>query len=262
MLSVLSDLDSYSASKPMSSDEVDSATSSEKVFDTTDTASDSESGSDIAVVYPTGWEEVIISFENELNEIYYILKKEMQKGKQIHPKLRYIFRFFYETPLKDVRVVIMGREPYHNPGQANGLAFSVDRGVDIPPTLMNIYCELKSEIDNFNIPNHGDLTKWARQGILLLNCSLTVEKERKITHEEVWRGIVKRTIKECSDKGGVIFVLWGKEASSFDQYIDTSVNKILKSSHPSPHSAGKGFFGCNHFKMINEILQPPIDWNL
>jgi uracil-DNA glycosylase len=205
--------------------------------------------------------------KHELDEIYHVLQKEVQKGKQIYPAFENIFRPFYETPLESVKVVIMGHEPYYNPGQANGLAFSVNRGLNIPPTLMNIYYELKNEIHDFIIPTHGDLTSWTKQGVLLLNCSLTVEKGRKITHEMVWKGLIKRVIKECSNKGGTIFVLWGKEAFNFDLYIDTSINTILKSSHPSPYSANKGpekekFFGCGHFKIINELLTTPINWNL
>jgi uracil-DNA glycosylase len=220
-----------------------------------------------SIEFPRGWENIFISFKKELDEIYYLLREEIQKGKQIYPTFENIFRPFYETPLESVRVVIMGQEPYHNPDQANGLAFSVNRGTKIPPTLMNIYYELEDEIHDFSIPDHGDLTNWTKQGVLLLNCSLTVERERKITHEVVWEGLIKRIVKECSNKGGVIFVLWGKEAFKFDIYIDTSINTILKSSHPSPYSADKGsnkekFFGCGHFKMINELLNTPINWNL
>ena len=213
-------------------------------------------------ILPEGWEELIISFEKELDEIFETLQKEIQKGKQIFPNFKEILRPFYETPFEKVKVLILGQEPYHNPGQANGLAFSVNKGTEIPPSLANILYEIKTEIENFNFPTHGDLTSWTKQGILLLNCSLTVEKERKISHKMVWRGIIRETIKKCSNKGKVIFVLWGKEAYTFDKYIDTSKNTILKSSHPSPHSAEKGFFGCNHFKKINELLDTPINWNL
>jgi uracil-DNA glycosylase len=214
------------------------------------------------IVLPKGWEKFIIDLKEELDEIFEVLQKQIQKGIEIYPKFDNILKPFYETPLEKVKIVIIGQEPYHNPGQANGLAFSVDEGIKIPPTLENIYQEIKKEIDNFKIPNHGNLTKWAKQGILLLNCSLTVEKKRKTSHEIVWRGIIREAVKKCSNKGGVIFVLWGKEASTFDRYIDTSINNILKTSHPSPYSADKGFFGCNHFKMINELLENPINWNI
>jgi uracil-DNA glycosylase len=248
----------------MSLEEFPSPSDNKDVKEALDAVSEAEES---MIMFPKGWEEVFINFKNELDEVYYILQEEIQKGKQIYPNFKDIFKTFYETSLEDVKVVIMGQEPYHNPGLANGLAFSVNKGVEIPPTLMNIYYELRNEIHGFSIPNHGDLTTWAKQGVLLLNCSLTVEKGRKITHEVVWRGLIRRIIKECSSKGGVIFVLWGKEAFNFDRYIDTSVNTILKSSHPSPYSADKGpekerFFGCGHFKMINELLDIPIDWNL
>jgi uracil-DNA glycosylase len=221
-----------------------------------------DSEHDDMIILPKGWENFFINFKEELNEIFYILQERIIQGIEIFPKFKDVLRPFYETPLSDVRVVILGREPYHNPNQANGLAFSVNKGDTIPLSLANIFLEISREIKEFRIPEHGDLTNWSKQGIFLLNQSFTVERKKEISHDMVWRGIVRKAIKLCSNKGGVIFVLWGKEASTFDKDIDTSVNTILKSAHPSPYSANKGFFGNNHFKMINELLDPPIDWNI
>nr|PNR46627.1 hypothetical protein PHYPA_013746 [Physcomitrium patens] len=178
---------------------------------------------------PFGWKEFIVSMADELNEIVTILKKEMDNGVIIFPALNDVLRAFYETPLSNVRVVMLGQEPYKGIGKANGLSFFVNKGYPVPPSLTNIFKEISDEIRSFNIPPHGDLTKW---------CKL------------------------CSAKGGVVFVLWGKTASTFDKEIDTSKNTILKVAHPSPFSANKGSFGCNHFTIINDLLDTSIDWNL
>nr|PNR37428.1 hypothetical protein PHYPA_020537 [Physcomitrium patens] len=174
----------------------------------------------------------IVSMADELDEIVTILKREMDNGVIIFPALNDVLRAFYETPLGNVRVVMLGQEPYKGIGKANGLSFSVNKGYPVPPSLTNIFKEISDEIKSFHIPPHGDLTKWYKQGVLLLN------------------------------SGGVVFVLWRKTASTFDKEIDTSKNIILKAAHPSPFSANKGFFGCNHFTIINDLLDTPIDWNL
>jgi uracil-DNA glycosylase len=211
------------------------------------------------VVIPMGWEYVIFNSLEDLDDIALVLLKEVKKGKIIYPPFEKVFRMLYETPLSIVRVVIIGQEPYHNHGQANGLAFSVDKGFPIPPSLKNIFNEIENETGCI-MPSHGDLSRWARQGILLINASLTVDKYREKSHDIMWEGFVRRCIRACSEKGKVIFVLWGKKAGTFDKDIDTSNNLILKSSHPSPYSADKGFFGCGHFRKINDNINPPIRW--
>lgn len=216
----------------------------------------------MSILLPPGWEEFIISMADDLDEIVLVLKREMDNGIIIFPTLNNVLRAFYETPLSAVRVVMLGQEPYKGIGKANGLSFSVNIGHPVPPSLINIFKEISKEIDEFSIPSHGDLTKWCNQGILLLNSALTTESTSNRSHDALWQRFTKTCIRLCSAKGGIIFVLWGKVASTFDKEIDTSRNTILKSSHPSPFSANKGFFGCNHFKIINSILDTPIDWNL
>lgn len=200
---------------------------------------------------------------DELDEIVTILEREINNGITIFPPLGNVLRALYETPLGDVRVVLLGQEPYKGIGKANGLSFSVSKEYPIPPSLTNIFKEISNEIEDFSPPSHGDLTRWCKQGVLLLNSALTTESGPSTrSHDALWQRFTKTCIRLCSAKGGVIFVLWGKTASAFDKEIDTSKNIILKAAHPSPFSANKGFFGCNHFKAINSILNTPIDWNV
>lgn len=216
----------------------------------------------MSLLLPSGWEEFIVSMADELDEIVTILRREMDTGIIVFPALSDVLRAFYETPLRNVRVVMFGQEPYKGIGKANGLSFSVNKGYPVPPSLTNIFKEISDEIEDFSIPSHGDLTKWCKQGVLLLNSALTTESGSSRSHDALWQRFTKTCIRLCSAKGGVVFVLWGKTASTFDKEIDTSKNTILKAAHPSPFSASKGFFGCNHFKIINNILDTPIDWNV
>ena len=222
----------------------------------------------------------MINFIHELEEIVEVIQREISNGVIIYPYLHQIMRPFYETPLNNVRIVIMGQEPYYNHGQANGLAFSVDKGVAIPPSLNNIFKEISETVEGFVMPSHGNLSSWCKQGVLLINTSLTVEYHnhflldpllseprfqgrKKRSHEALWKGFIRRTIKLCSEKGNVIFLLLGKEAGYFDKDIDTSKNTIFKSSHPSPYSVNRGFSGCGYFKMINDLLkEDAINWNI
>ncbi|MES2690639.1 MAG: uracil-DNA glycosylase [Bacteroidota bacterium] len=194
------------------------------------------------------------------------IKKEKQEGKIVYPPGSQIFRAFDLTPVKDVRVVILGQDPYHGAGQAHGLCFSVNKGVPMPPSLQNIFKELKTDIPEFNIPAHGDLSEWAKQGVLLLNATLTVEKDKAGSHQgKGWEQFTDAVIRHISDeKKHVVFILWGKFAQSKSPLIDETKHLVLKAAHPSPFSAYNGFFGCRHFSQTNDYLThhhlQPVVW--
>lgn len=195
------------------------------------------------------------------------LLAEKQAGKHIFPKGSEYFRALDLTPLDAVKVVILGQDPYHGAGQAHGLCFSVQPGVRIPPSLVNIYKEMQSDL---GIPpaRHGFLESWAKQGVLLLNSVLTVEEGRAAAHQgrgwERFTDAVIRTVNERCDH--VVFLLWGSYAQKKAAFVDTSRHLVLKSVHPSPLSAHGGFFGCRHFSKANEWLamqgRAPVDWRL
>lgn len=193
------------------------------------------------------------------------LQEEAASGKVVYPPAEDVFSAFRMTPLSDVKVVILGQDPYHGEGQAHGLAFSVNQGVRIPPSLRNIYKELESEYGRPS-PTHGYLTDWATQGVLLLNTSLTVEKANAGSHSKIgWQKITDAAIKIVSDHcPHVVFLLWGSHAQAKKPLIDESKHLILESVHPSPLSAYRGFFGCNHFLRANNFLEskglPGIKW--
>lgn len=193
------------------------------------------------------------------------LKTERATNTIIYPKGTLIFNAFNQTPYDKVKVVILGQDPYHNPGQAMGLSFSVPEGVKPPPSLMNIYKELNKDI-GLAIPTMGDLTKWANQGVLLLNAALTVRENEPASHAKIgWMEFTNDVIKHLSnEKKGIVFLLWGNFAQQKMIYIDATKHKILKAAHPSPLSAHNGFFGCKHFSLTNEYLVnnniDPIDW--
>ena len=176
------------------------------------------------------------------------LKTEKLSGNTIYPPGQLIFNAFDKTPFNTVKVVILGQDPYHNPKQAMGLSFSVPDGVPPPPSLVNIYKELHTDI-NMPIPTTGNLTKWAQQGVLLLNAVLTVRANEPASHAKIgWMNFTDATIKKISDeKANVVFVLWGKFAQEKQVLIDQTKHHVLKAAHPSPFSAEKGFFGCRHF---------------
>ncbi|MUK60460.1 uracil-DNA glycosylase [Aliivibrio fischeri] len=177
--------------------------------------------------------------------------------KRIFPKEEHIFTAFDLTPLNDVKVVILGQDPYHGEGQAHGLSFSVLPGVKIPPSLRNMYKELAEDIPGFTIPEHGYLKTWAEQGVLLLNTVLTVEEAKAHSHAKLgWETFTDSIIKRINeDMEGVIFLLWGAHAQKKGANIDTSRHFILQAPHPSPLSAHRGFFGCKHFSQTNELLR-------
>jgi uracil-DNA glycosylase len=192
---------------------------------------------------------------------------ERERGKRIFPKGCDWFRALDLTPLDQVRVVILGQDPYHGPGQAHGLCFSVKPGIRPPPSLVNIYKELESDL-GITPRRHGFLEHWARQGVLLLNSVLTVEMGRAASHRDRgWERFTDRIISEVNSKSEpVVFLLWGSYAQKKAAFVDSSRHLILKAAHPSPLSAHSGFFGCRHFSRTNAFLisrgQEPIDWAL
>lgn len=196
------------------------------------------------------------------------LLNEKQLKKIIYPPNSEIFNAFNLTPFEEVKVVIIGQDPYHGIGQAHGLSFSVREDVRIPPSLQNIYKELETDINGFKIPVHGNLTKWAQQGVLLLNATLTVEANKAGSHQKQgWEEFTDAAIKAVSDhKKDVVFILWGRFAQDKIKLIDTAKHYIIKSAHPSPFSAYNGFFGSKPFSQTNSYLQQkgqsPIDWQI
>jgi uracil-DNA glycosylase len=195
------------------------------------------------------------------------LRREKAAGKVIYPPGPMIFQALNSTPLERVRVVILGQDPYHGAGQAHGLCFSVQPGVAPPPSLQNIFKELKRDL-NLDIPSHGHLQHWADQGVLMLNTSLTVEQGVAGSHAKMgWQRLTDRIIEVISEKrSDVIFLLWGAHAQSKAKLIDPTRHLLLKSVHPSPLSAHRGFIGNGHFSRANQFLKQrglePIDWKL
>ena len=214
------------------------------------------------------WDNLL---KDEFEADYYLklrefLKEEYSKHK-IHPDMNDIFNALKWTSYKDTKVVILGQDPYHGENQAHGLAFSVQKGIAIPPSLLNMYKELKESLGLY-IPNNGYLEKWARQGVLLLNASLTVRDGLANSHQKKgWEIFTTNVIKHLNNRQEpIIFLLWGNNAREKSQYIDKSKHFVLETVHPSPLSASRGFFGCGHFKKANEILiklnKEPIDWQI
>lgn len=194
------------------------------------------------------------------------LKQEKAKGITIFPPGSQIFAAFEHTPFAEVKVVILGQDPYHGVGQAHGLCFSVNKGIAVPPSLKNIYKELQSDIPEFSVPTHGDLSHWAKQGVLLLNATLTVEKDKAGSHQgKGWEQFTDAVITKLSEqKQHLVFMLWGKFAQSKAPLIDANKHLILTAAHPSPFSAYNGFLGCKHFSKTNRYLTDigvaPIIW--
>jgi uracil-DNA glycosylase len=224
----------------------------------------------MAVDLEPSWLEVL---GDEFSKPYMVglkkfLKDEKDAGNKIYPKGADIFNAFNTTPFDEVKVVILGQDPYHGEFQAHGLSFSVQKGITPPPSLKNIYKELVTDIPGFYIPNHGDLTAWARQGVLLLNASLTVRANTPGSHQKRgWEEFTDHVIKTISDKKeGVVFILWGAFAQAKAELIDKTKHHIIKSPHPSPFSAHNGFFGSKPFSKTNNILEKegklPIDWQV
>ncbi len=197
------------------------------------------------------------------------VEAERQAGKVIYPPAGDVFNAFRATEFSDIKVVILGQDPYHGPNQAHGLCFSVLPGVKTPPSLVNMYKELAQDIDGFVIPDHGYLQSWAEQGVLMLNTVLTVEQGKAHSHAKTtgWELFTDRVIDAINrHRQGVVFLLWGAHAQKKGAMIDRSKHLVLTAPHPSPLSAHRGFLGCGHFSKANQYLvqhgQTPIDWQL
>ena len=196
------------------------------------------------------------------------IQSEREAGKVIYPPQQDVFNALKFTPLESVKVVILGQDPYHGPDQAHGLCFSVLPGVKTPPSLVNIYKELATDIDGFVIPEHGTLTGWAEQGVLLLNTVLTVEQGKAHSHAKWgWETFTDAVIDAVNrHQQGVVFLLWGSHAQKKGMHIDTSKHHVLSAPHPSPLSAHRGFLGCKHFSQTNQLLssqnKSPINWQV
>jgi uracil-DNA glycosylase len=202
-----------------------------------------------------------------MQQLREFLVQQKGAGRVIYPPSSQWFSAFNSTPFDQVRVVILGQDPYHGPNQAHGLCFSVMRGVKVPPSLMNIYKELQDDLA-VQPPSHGCLTSWAEQGVLLLNATLTVEKANAGAHQgKGWERFTDQAIRALNDqRDGIVFLLWGSYAQKKGAFIDQSRHLVLKSVHPSPLSAYRGFLGCKHFSTANNYLQQrgqlAIDWQL
>jgi uracil-DNA glycosylase len=214
------------------------------------------------------WKEFI---EQEKEFLYfYNLEKflnEERKTKTIFPEEENIFKAFELTPFENVKCVIVGQDPYYNVNQANGLAFSVNKGVKLPPSLVNIYKEAKDDV-GIEIPNHGDLSSWAKQGVFLLNTILTVEEGQPLSHKNIgWEKFTLKVLKALNeDDNPKVFILWGKEANGLKRILTNSKHLILEGPHPSPLSSYRGFFGSKPFSKTNKFLQENerniIDWKI
>jgi len=214
------------------------------------------------------WEKVLTK---EIHKKYFLdiinfLNKETKEGKTVYPSSSLIFNAFNLTPFNKIKVVIIGQDPYHGPGQAMGLSFSVPKDIRVPPSLKNIYKELHSDIQ-FNIPSHGDLTPWAKEGVFLLNAMLSVEHKKPGSHKKIgWQQFTNKVISLISEHhSGIVFMLWGNFAQGKKEFIDSEKHMILEAAHPSPLARG-AFFGNKHFSKCNSYLisnnKKPVSWSL
>ncbi|WP_246075824.1 uracil-DNA glycosylase [Aliikangiella marina] len=218
----------------------------------------------------TSWTDILAAEKSQdyFQQTLDYVAQRRQAGITVYPPQPEVFNAFKVTPFESVKVVILGQDPYHGPNQAHGLCFSVKPGVPAPPSLVNIYKELSTDIQGFNIPNHGYLESWAEQGVLLLNTVLTVEQGNAHSHKHLgWEQFTDRVIQGLSDQGeGIVFLLWGAHAQKKGRAIDQTKHHVLQAPHPSPLSAHRGFLGCRHFSKANELLKQQnkseIDWRL
>jgi len=216
------------------------------------------------------WKKLITSNTSKQDLEYFEKLKnfieKIYKTKTVYPPQKNIFESLNQCSIENTKVIIIGQDPYHQKGQAHGLCFSVQKGVRTPPSLQNIYKELHSNL-NIEIPSHGNLTSWAKQGVLLLNATLTVEDSNPNIHQKIWQKFTDLIIQRISEeKKDLVFLLWGAFAQSKKNLIDTEKHLILQSTHPSPFSAHRGFLGCKHFSKTNKYLisknKKPINWKV
>lgn len=214
------------------------------------------------------WEHALKEeFSKEYYKKLFFFVREQYSKTAVYPASDEIFTAFHLTPLEDVKVVILGQDPYHNPGQAHGLCFSVKPQVEIPPSLVNIYKELHDDL-GCETPNHGYLTSWAKQGVLLLNTVLTVQAHKPMSHRGVgWEEFTDAAIRKINEQDRpIVFILWGKPAQEKMKMLNNPKHLILKAPHPSPLSAFRGFFGSRPFSQANSFLEKhgekPIDWRI
>ena len=216
------------------------------------------------------WSDFIAeqSQQNYLKDTLAYVAQKRSEGVTVFPPQKQVFSAFDASPFEQVKVVILGQDPYHGPDQAHGLCFSVLPGVKPPPSLANIYKELAQDIGGFSIPEHGYLMPWAEQGVLLINTVLTVEQGQAHSHKHLgWEEFTDKVINEINQhKEGVVFLLWGAHAQKKGKNIDKTRHHVLHAPHPSPLSAHRGFFGCQHFSKTNELLsslgKTPINWSI
>ncbi|KEQ28023.1 uracil-DNA glycosylase [Pedobacter antarcticus 4BY] len=224
----------------------------------------------MAAKLESGWQAEL---EDEFSKPYMqnlktFLLSEKESNQQIYPPNSQIFNAFNETPFNKVKVVILGQDPYHGEKQAHGLSFSVNKGIKIPPSLRNIYKELETDIPGFITPDHGDLSHWAAEGVLLLNATLTVRAHQPGSHQgKGWEAFTDQAINKLSkDRDGLVFILWGKYAQQKELLIDSQKHLILKAPHPSPFSSYTGFFGSSPFSKTNAYLisknKKPVNWQI
>lgn len=220
-------------------------------------------------LYDESWAPVLkpLFQQDYMKKLSAFVQQERQHF-EIFPPQNLVFNAFRLTPFPDTKVIILGQDPYHNIGQAHGLSFSVPPGIAFPPSLKNIFAELTTDIPDFKFPPAGDLTKWARQGVLLLNATLTVRAHQAGSHQKQgWETFTDQIIEKISSElDGVVFLLWGSYAQKKAALIDSNKHLILKAVHPSPLSVYRGFFGSKHFSKANAYLaakgKKPIDWKL
>ncbi|GGO68689.1 uracil-DNA glycosylase [Bowmanella pacifica] len=218
----------------------------------------------------TGWQDVLGQEKQQdyFQQIQHFVKAERDAGKTIYPPQADVFNAFKFTPFEQVKVVILGQDPYHGPGQAHGLCFSVLPGISPPPSLVNMYKELQQDIAGFQRPEHGFLQSWAEQGVLLLNTVLTVEQAQAHSHAKIgWERFTDKVIEQLNlHRDGLVFLLWGSHAQKKGAIIDRQRHHVLMAPHPSPLSAHRGFFGCGHFSKANELLAQqglsPVNWQV
>lgn len=211
---------------------------------------------------PKGWEKEI----KKLIPIVKNIEKKSELQCEYYPPKHLVFNLFYLCPLSEIKVVIIGQDPYHGKGQAMGLSFSVQRGVKVPPSLQNIYKRIQALYPDFKIPTHGDLTEWVKQGVFLLNTCLTVAPNSPGSHGSIWMPFIDKLIPMITNANkNVIFVLWGKQAGDIEDMLGNNIKRLI-STHPSPHSAYRGFNKCEHPREINEHLESvglkPINWQI